>query len=128
MLQSHRGLAYTYCNDRPAPLCSWSFWLFNRSKKVWFHLEGQAVGSPIDPRFAYHGREILYDGCRSPGALPGADSGEGAAAKPPIRWGKQLGNGWWQGPAGTNYYLSIWTRWSWFHPAWCHPERFEIFC
>lgn len=124
MPQSSRGFAYSYCNNRPAPICSWSFWLFNRSKRVWFRLEGPAMGSPITPRFTYCGREILHARCRQPDNPPGGGCAE--RAEPPIRWGKHLGNGWGKGPAGTNYYLSIWTRWSWLHPAWCHPDRFEI--
>ncbi len=125
MLQSSRGLAYTYCNGKPAPLCSWSFWLFNKSKKVWFRLEGPALGSPIAPHFTYRGREILH-GARRRAFTRGATSGGGPAAVRPICWGKHLGNGWGEGPGGTNYYLSIWTRWSWLHPAWCHPDRFEM--
>ncbi len=116
------GVVYSYIDGVQAPPCSWSFWILHRSKKVWFHIPEQHRNSLGPVAFAYRGRRILYSGDIA--AFPTAERAALTASS--IVWGKHVGNGWGEGPEGTNYYLSIWTRWSLVHPAQCHPEWFTV--
>lgn len=116
------GLVYSYKDGRQAPVCSWPFWLLHRSKKVWFRIPPQSRSSLGPVTFAYRGRVILYSGDLA--ERPSSERAGLMASR--IIWGKHVKNGWGNGPDRTNYYLSIWTRWSLWHPAQCHPEWFTL--
>jgi hypothetical protein len=118
----HAGILYSYRNDAIAPTCSWSFWLLNKSKKVWFRLDERHRGRMIVPSFFYRGERIVYRGDLEPGAI-NARSEVGVQT---IVWGQHVSNDWGKGPQGTNYYLNLWTRWSIFQPACCHPDHFSM--
>ncbi len=116
------GVAYSYKNGVDAPPCSWSFWLLHRSKKVWFRIPDQDRALFGAVSFAYKGHRIRFSGdiaARSPAERAALGASD-------IIWGKHVKNGWGEGPRDTNYYLSIWTRWSLVHPAQCHPEWFTV--
>lgn len=116
------GVVYTDTYGVMPPNPSLLFWLFHRSKKVWFRIPEQHRFTLAEVSFSYKGRLILYKGDIAD--RPMAE--RSALASRTIVWGKRLGIGWGDGPQGTNFYLSIWTRWSLVHPAQCHPERFAM--
>jgi hypothetical protein len=43
-----------------------------------------------------------------------------------VLWGEGVAHGWGVGPDHTNYYVKIWTRWSWLHPAFRSPSLFSL--
>lgn len=118
----HHGLLYSYKNDTVPPRCSRSFWLLQKSKKVWFQVDEHNRYRGIEPAFFYRGRRILHRGdLRSlpPERRKSLESNS-------IVWGEPIAHGWGRGPNGTNHYLHLWTRWSIFQPARCHPEYFTM--
>lgn len=118
----HHGLLYSYKNDTVPPRCSRSFWLLQKSKKVWFLVDEQHKDRDTEPAFFYRGRRILYRGdLRS---LP--RERRKRLESNSIVWGQSVAHGWGRGPNGTNHYLHLWTRWSVFQPARCHPEYFTM--
>jgi hypothetical protein len=121
-MESHSGVLYSYKNDAIAPICSWSFWLLHKSKKVWFKLDERYWGMNIEPFFFYKGQRIIYRGDLRALPIEERNTLETTA----IQWGQHVSNGWGHGPEGTNYYLNLWTRWSIFQPASCNPEFFSI--
>ncbi len=121
-MESHRGVLYSYKNDVVAPVCSWSFWMLHKSKKVWFRLDEHESGRNVAPAFFYKGRRIIHRQDLAALPLEQRKTLESDA----ILWGQHVSNGWGHGPEGTNYYLHLWTRWSLIHPAYCHPERFTM--
>jgi hypothetical protein len=121
-LEHHPGVLYSYKNDVVPTTCSRSFWLLHKSKKVWFRLDEKDRGLAMEPAFYYLGRRILDRGDLI--RLP--KERRIALASSSILWGQNLDNGWGRGPDGTNYYLHLWTRWSLFQPARCHPESFSM--
>ncbi len=121
-LDHHPGVLYSYKNDAVPPTCSRSFWLLQKSKKVWFRLDEKVRGLAMEPGFYYRGRRILYSGDLIKFPKEKRTSLEANS----ILWGQKLDNGWGRGPQGTNYYLHLWTRWSVFQPARCHPEFFSM--
>lgn len=121
-MEQQAGRLYSYSDDALAPTCSRSFWLLHKSKKVWFRLDERDWGQPLSPSFFYRGERIVYRGDLA--ALPATDRERIAASA--IVWGEPVANGWGRGPKGTNYFLKLWTRWSIFQNARCHPEYFTI--
>ncbi len=121
-LQHHPGVIYSYKDDTVPATCSRSFWLLHKSKKVWFRLDEKDRGLPVEPAFYYRGRRILYSGDLTRLPKQRRTSLESSS----IIWGQHLANGWGRGPEGTNYYLHLWTRWSIFQPARCHPDYFSM--
>jgi hypothetical protein len=119
--QQH-GLLYSYKNDTVPPRCSRSFWLLQKSKKVWFLVDAKHRDKDTEAAFFYRGRRILYRGDLRD--LP-AERRKTLEANS-IVWGQSLAHGWGRGPDGTNHYLHLWTRWSIFQPARCHPEYFTM--
>ncbi|KEF43375.1 MAG: hypothetical protein ER33_01120 [Cyanobium sp. CACIAM 14] len=120
-LNRHRaGVVYSTPGGREVAPAGLGFWLLTKSKKVWFRIDDVPYGQAFPHGFSYAGRPILH-------ISDGADwrSPRGMAVRP-IRWGDHVGGGWGHGPEGTNFYLSIWTRWSLQHLAFAHPERFEL--
>ena len=100
---------------------AWGFWYLRTSKKVWFRVDRGAVEG-LQPLFTYNGRPILHwsELARGP-----AHSWQAGPA--PVAWGDYLGSNWAEGPAGTQLYLQLWTRWTWLHPEACgRPERFAV--
>lgn len=121
-MEQQAGRLYSYSDDAPAPPCSRSFWLLHKSKKVWFRLDERDRGKSISTSFFYQGVRIIYR--EDLAGLPAADQERIAATS--IVWGQHVAHGWGRGPKGTNYYLYLWTRWSIFQSARCHPEYFTI--
>lgn len=116
------GLLYTDRHGVEPALCSWVFWMFHKSKKVWFRVPESVAGEGLEPHFFYLGRRIRF-------------AGDLAALTPDQRrrerltsvvWGEAVAHGWGRGPRQTNHYLYIWTRWSLLHPACGEPERFTL--
>gem|GEM_PF-3383345 len=120
--EHHPGVLYSYKDNTVPATCSRSFWLLHKSKKVWFRLDDKLRELPLETAFYYRGRRILYSG--DLGRLPKESRRSLEATS--IIWGQHLANGWGRGPEGTNYYLHLWTRWSIFQPARCHPESFSM--
>jgi hypothetical protein len=120
-LNRHRaGVVYSTPGGREAAPAGLGFWLLTKSKRVWFRVDDVPYGQPFPHGFSYAGRPILHvSDLASWQAQP-------RAASRPIVWGDHVGGGWGRGPEGTNFYLSIWTRWSLQHLAFGHPERFEL--
>jgi hypothetical protein len=116
----HRpGVVYSTRSGRQAPAGALGFWLLTKSKKVWFRVDDVPYGQPFPHVFSYGGRPILHVG-----ELPAWRPSPGGSR--PVVWGDHVSGGWGRGPEGTNFYLSIWTRWSLQHLAFAHPERFEL--
>lgn len=116
-----RGVTYSTPANRAVQPPAWGFWYLRTSKKVWFRVNRQMVQG-LRPLFTYSGRPILH---RS--ELAGSAARRPPGGPPPVVWGDHLGSGWAAGPAGTQLYLQIWTRWAWFHPEACaRPELFAV--
>jgi hypothetical protein len=96
--------------------------MLHKSKKVWFRIKPPPPGAKIKPEFLYGNQQILHK--HDIKSWP--ERQQSQAKSETILWGQQLSHGWGRGPDDTTYYLDIWTRWSWLHPAQCHPERFSI--
>ena len=101
---------------------SWSFWMLHKSKKVWFRVPDAAPGSDLQPMLLYRGRRILFGG----DLADLTPSQSQRLKRESILWGDAVAHGWGVGPEHTNYYLFIWTRWSWLHPAFRSPSRFSL--
>ncbi len=101
---------------------SWSFWMLHKSKKVWFRVPDAAPGSDLQPMLLYRGRRILFGGDLAD--LPASQRQQ--LKRESVLWGEGVAHGWGDGPDHTNYYLFIWTRWSWLHPAFRSPSRFSL--
>lgn len=101
---------------------SWSFWMLHKSKKVWFRVPDAAPGSDLQPMLLYRGRRILFGGDLANLSPSQRQQLMGDS----ILWGDAVAHGWGVGPDHTNYYLFIWTRWSWLHPAFRSPSRFSL--
>jgi hypothetical protein len=61
-LDHHHGLVYCYKYDTGPPHCSRSFWLLQKSKKVWFLVDEHNKGTNTVAAIFYRGRRILYRG------------------------------------------------------------------
>ncbi len=114
------GLVYSNPANRSLAGCCWRFWYLQRSKRVWFRLNSPAqAAAPL--LFRYDGRPILH---RSQRAAWFARQGQRPA---PVVWSKWPGMGLGRGPAGSQLFLTISSRWSWLHPEACgRPERFSV--
>lgn len=97
---TYNGIVYTRQNGtKPSGSCDyWDYWT-ERHKQVWFKVDK----SKFDKKLA----SFLYKG----GAI----------------WSGETTAGWGNGPDGTNLYLYIQTRWSYWNSSACsHPEWFSV--
>jgi hypothetical protein len=102
--------------------CSWTFWFLQKSKKVWFRLPEEMHGREQELMFTYNDRPIIH---RADWKTMAPEEKEEDTH--PFLWGDEVASGWGHGPAETNHYLYIWTRWSLVHPRGCgQPDRFAI--
>lgn len=106
----------------------WWRWYGCRSKRVWFRLEpGTTLGSQsaqlpvqLSPQLRYRGRLIVQQqGLRAWLGWPWS--------RRLVVWTDWPKHGWGEGPQQTNYYLCLWTRWTWLHPrAALQPSWFTL--
>ncbi|MCP9799556.1 hypothetical protein [Synechococcus sp. RedBA-s] len=116
------GLVFSDRDGHKPRSSSLSFWMLHKSKKVWFRVPDAAPGSDLQPMLLYRGRRILFGG-----DLANLSPSQSQRLKrDSILWGDAVAHGWGVGPEHTNYYLFIWTRWSWLHPAFRSPSRFSL--
>ena len=115
------GVLFSTPRNRWVARPSLCFWYLQRSKKVWFRLDRDAVIGHTAV-FTFRGRPILH---RSEVAQ--RSHGHPLAGRQPVVWGDIPTSGFAPGPAGTVLYLKLWTRWTWLHPEACgRPELFGV--
>ena len=114
-----RGRCFTV-----APGCLWQRgqwwrWFTCRSKRLWFPAEAALISRGA-PQIRYRGRLIEQErGLRAVLGWP--------LARRRVVWTDPPKHGWGAGPAGTSYYLCLWTRWTWLHPRVAlRPEAFTL--